>query len=126
MTGYRKALDKKLNDGAHQTIGLLVDTLREFIQSRIPRRSRLTQMFERAFKVGQMGKNGSNVDTFTDQLILEMEVCQWASMTLAEATCLLWLKDIDSSDKDQEELGKLINREWDKADEQKVVFTVED
>merc|ERR1712243_438415 len=38
----------------------------------------------------------------------------------------LWLKDIDSSDKDQEELGKLINREWDKAEEQKVVFTVED
>ena len=53
-------------------------------------------------------------------------MCQWASMTLAEATCLLWLKDIDSSDKDQEELGTLINREWDEAEKQKVVFTVED
>ena len=126
LIGYRKALDKKLNEGANQTIALLIDTLREFIQSRIPRKSRLTQMFERAFKVGQMGKNGANVDTFTDQLILEMEICQWASMTVAEATVLLWLKDIDSNDKDQEELGKLVNKQWDEAEKQDVVFTVDD
>ena len=83
-------------------------------------------MFERALKVGQMGKGGANVDSFTDQLLLEMEICQWATMTVAEATVLLWLKDIDSSDKDQKELGKLINKAWEETDKQGEVFTVED
>ena len=65
--------------------------------------------------VGKMGKGGINVDSFTDQFILEMEICQWSTMTVAEATVLLWLKDIDSSDKDQEDLGKLVNKAWDEA-----------
>ena len=127
LTGYRKLLDKRLNEPrVKPSLALLVTTLQAFIQARVPRRSRLTQQFERVFKVGQMGKDGSCVDTFTDQLLLDMEVCQWGSMTLAEATCLLWLKDIDMSDKNQEELGKTINLEWDKAEAQNVVFTVED
>ena len=83
-------------------------------------------MFERAMSVGKMGKGGINVDSFTDQLILEMEICQWLTMTVAEATVLLWLKDIDSSDKDQEDLGKLVNKAWDEAEKQGEVFTVED
>ena len=83
-------------------------------------------MFERAMSVGKMGKGGANVDSFTDQLILEMEICQWVTMTVAEATVLLWLKDIDSSDKDQEDLGKLVNKAWDEAEKQGEVFTVED
>ena len=76
--------------------------------------------------MGKMGKGGPNVDSFTDQLILEMEQCQWSSMTVAEATVLFWLKDIDASDKDQEELGKLVNKAWDESEKQGVVFTVED
>ena len=47
-------------------------------------------------------------------------------MTVAEATVLLWLKDMDSSDKDQEDLGKLLNKAWDEADKQGEAFTVED
>ena len=47
-------------------------------------------------------------------------------MTVAESTVLLWLKDIDSSDKDQEDLGKLVNKARDEADKQGEVFTVED
>ena len=82
-------------------------------------------MLERAVSVGKMGKGGLNLDSFTDQLILEMEICQWLSMTVAEATVLFWLKDIDSSDKDQEDLGKLVNKAWDEAEKQGAVFTVE-
>ena len=47
-------------------------------------------------------------------------------MTVAEATVLFWLKDIDASDKDQEELGKLVNKAWDEAERQGLQFTVED
>ena len=75
LISYRKALDKKLEKGANPTIDLLINTLKEVIISRIPRKSRLTQMFKRALKVGQMGKGGANVDRFTDQLLLEMEIC---------------------------------------------------
>ena len=76
LISYRKALDKKLEKGADPTIDLLINTLKEVIISRIPRKSRLTQMFERALSVGKMGKGGTNVDSFTNQLILEMEICQ--------------------------------------------------
>ena len=47
-------------------------------------------------------------------------------MTVAEATVLFWLKDIDSSDKDQEDLGKAVNKAWDLAEKNGEVFTVED
>ena len=83
-------------------------------------------MLERAISVGKMGKGGCNLDSFTDQLILEMEICEWSTMTVAEATVLFRLKDIDSSDKDQEDLGKAVNKAWDQAEKNGEVFTVED
>merc|ERR1712112_514546 len=116
MISYCTALNKNLAANKNPTVDLLINTMREVIQSRIPRRSRLTQMLERAVSVGKMGKKGCNLDSFTDQLILEMEVCQWSSMTVEEATVLFWLKDIDSSDKDQEDLGKAVNKAWDLAE----------
>ena len=47
-------------------------------------------------------------------------------MTVTEVTVLYLLKDIDASDKDQEELGKLVHCHWDKAEKQGIPFTVED
>ena len=76
LISYHKALDKKLEKKADPTIDLLIQTLKKVILFRIPRKLRLTQMFERALSVGKMGKGGANVDSFTDQLILEMEICQ--------------------------------------------------
>ena len=58
MISYRVAIDKHkvTKEAKDLTIELLIDTIREVIQSRIPRRSRLTQMLERAVSVGKMGK----------------------------------------------------------------------
>merc|ERR1711867_324323 len=128
MISFRAAIDKhKLNkEKKDLTIDLLVESIRDMIQARIPRRSRLTQMLERTVSVGKMGKKGYNLDTFTDELILEMGVCEWSTMTVAEATALFWLKDLDSSDKDQEELGKTVNKAWDLAEKNSEIFTVED
>ena len=51
-------------------------------------------------------------------LVLDMDQSGWASMTVAEATVLYWLKDLDASKKHQAELGDLIHRAWDRADAQ--------
>ena len=58
MISYRTALNKHITakEAKDLTIDLLINTIREVIQSRIPRRSRLTQMLERAVSVGKMGK----------------------------------------------------------------------
>ena len=113
LTALNLRIDK---EKANPAIDLLIKTLKEVILARIPRHARLTQMIDRAVTMGRMGKGGPNLDSFTDQLILEMEQCQWSSMTVTEVTILFWLKDIDSSDKDQEELGKLVNKAWDEAE----------
>ena len=47
-------------------------------------------------------------------------------MTVAKATALYWLKDLDASDKHHEELGNLIHHAWDRAEAEGVAFTVQD
>ena len=47
-------------------------------------------------------------------------------MTVTEVTVLYWIKDLDTSDKDLEELGKLVYKSWDSAEAEGVAFTVED
>ena len=88
LISFHTAINIKLDQRANPTIDLLINTLKEVILARIPRRARLTQMLERAVSVGKMGKGGPNLDSFTDQLILEMEQCQWSTMTVAEVTVL--------------------------------------
>ena len=66
------------------------------------------------------------MDFLIPQLVLDMEQAGWASMTVAEATVLYWLKDLDASDKHHEELGNLIHRAWDRAEAEGVTFTVQD
>ena len=63
LISYRTALNKKLEKRADPMIDLLIQTLKEVILFRIPRKLRLTQMFERALSVGKMGKGGANVDS---------------------------------------------------------------
>ena len=58
--------------------------------------------------------------------VLDMDQSRWASITVAKATVLYWLKDLDASEKHQEELGNLIHRAWDHADAEQVPFTVQD
>ena len=76
LISFRTALNAKLDQRANPTIDLLINTLKEVILALIPRCSRLTQMIERAVTVGKMGKGRPNVESFTDQLIHEMEQCQ--------------------------------------------------
>ena len=66
------------------------------------------------------------MDSFTAELVLNMDQSGWSSMTVTEATVLYWIKDLDTSDKDQEELWKLIHKSWDPAEAEGVTFTVED
>ena len=46
-------------------------------------------------------------------------------MTVAEATDLYSIKDLDASKKNQANLGEKVHRSWDQAEAQKVPFTVQ-
>ena len=76
LISFRATLNVRINrDKANPTIKLLIETLKEMILSHIPRCARLIQMIDRAITVGRMGKGGPNLDSFTDQLIIDMEQC---------------------------------------------------
>ena len=47
-------------------------------------------------------------------------------MTVTEVTVLYLIKDLDTSNRDQEELGKLIHKAWDVAEAKGVPFIVQD
>ena len=55
-----------------------------------------------------------------------MDQSGWSTLTLAEGTVLYWIKDLDASDRDEEELRKLIHKAWDVTEAEGVPFTVED
>lgn len=124
LISFRATLNARINqDKSDPIVKLLIETLKDMILSHIPRWAHLIQMIDRAITVGRMGKGGPNLDSFTDQLILDIEQCPWSTMTVTEATVLYWLNDLYASDRDQEELGKLIHRHWDEAEKQGVPFT---
>ena len=102
------------------------DTLKEMILARIPHRARLIKMIDRPMTVNRIGDEGQNMDSFTAGLVLDMDQSGWSSMTVAEATVLYWLKDLDATKKHQAELGDLIHQGWDRAYTEQVPFTVQD
>ena len=58
------------------------------------------------------------MDSFTAGLVLDMDQSGWASMTVAEATVLYWLKDLDLSKKKQADLVDCVHNAWDAAEAQ--------
>ena len=50
----------------------------------------------------------------------------WDSLSTDHFGCLIWLEDLDTSDYNQLELANRIHEQWDRADEQKEMFTTLD
>lgn len=126
LINFRAALDHRIHrEKADPNIKTIVETLKDMILAHIPHRGRLIKMIDPPMTVGRMGKGVVKMDSFTAQLVLDMDQSGWSSMTVTEVTVLYWIKYLDATDKDQEELGKLIHKSWDSAEAKGVTFTVE-
>ena len=76
LISFRAALNVRISrHNANPTVKLLVETLKDMILAQIPRRARLIKMIDRAITVSRMGKGGPNMDSFTAQLVLDIEQC---------------------------------------------------
>ena len=53
-----------------------------------------------------------------------MDQSGWSTMTVAEATILYWLKDLDTWKKNQVDLGDKAHKAWDVAELQGIPFTI--
>merc|ERR1712098_523298 len=73
-----------------------------------------------------MGDHGENLLSYIERLILEMDLSGWVTMTVAEATILYWLKDVNESKKNQAELSDKVQKAWDVAKIQGQAFNIHD
>ena len=104
LTLFDQLLKAKLQEGApHQIKTLIERRLKEMILSRILRCARLIKMIDCPTKINQMGNEGENLHSFMEHLILEMDQSGWS-------TGLYWLKDLDTSKKNQADLGDKVHK----------------
>ena len=97
LRAFMPALDKAIGEGKTHCTRTIVDTLSNVILTRMPKRGRLTRLFQKNKTVNAMGDRGKNLMTYSEGLIRDLHESGWEDMTMAEAGVLIWLTNLTAS-----------------------------
>ena len=75
----------------------------------MPKRARLTRLFQRTKTINAMGDCGENLITYSEGLIRDLHQSGWESMTMAEAGVLIWLTDLTLNNPHHVKLSKKVH-----------------
>ena len=72
LRAFMPALDKAIGEGKTHCTCTIVDTLSNVVLTRMPKRARLTRLFQRTKTDNAMGDRGQNLMTFSKSLIRDL------------------------------------------------------
>ena len=109
LRAFMPALDKAIGEGKTHCTRTIVDTLSNVILTRMPKRARLTTLFQRNKSINAMSVRGQNLMTYSESLIRDLHQSGWEDMTMAEAGMLIWLTDLTTNNPHQVKLSEKIH-----------------
>ena len=109
LRAFMPALDKAIGEGKTHCTRTIIDTLSNVILTCMPKRGRLTRLFQKNKTVNAMGDRGQNLMTYSESLIRDLHESGWEDMTMAEAGVLIWLTDLSASNPYQVKLSKKLH-----------------
>ena len=95
LRAFLPTLDKAVKGACH------IAPLNNIIVARMPKRSRLTKLFQKNKTVNAMGDRGQHLMTYSETLIRDLHESGWEDMTMQEAGVLIWLTDLTASNPHQ-------------------------
>merc|ERR1712240_919018 len=103
---------------------MIVDILDNGIVTRMPKRGRLTKLFQKNKTVNVMGDRSQHLMTYSDSLIRDLHESGLEDMTMQEAGVLIWLTDLTANNPHQVKLSKKVHLAWDAAEAESESFGI--
>ena len=124
LRAFLPALNKAIEEGKTHCTRMIIDTLNNVIVTCMPKRGRLTKLFQKNKMVNAMGDHGQHLMTYSESLIRDLHESGWEDMTMQKAGVLIWLTDLTVSNPYQVKLSKKVHLAWDAAEAKSESFGI--